>query len=485
MSARFRFDGSAAAFWIAPALLVAMASCGPRTSVERSLGSLPGGSKVAELNVVLVTLDTTRADRIGVYGRAVGAPHAETPVLDGLAARGATFLHAASVTPLTLPAHSTMVTGLLPAAHGVRDNGGYRLADERRTLAEVFADAGFRTGGFVSAYVLDHKWGIAQGFERYFDDFDLEKIRTLSMGEIQRPGNETVDEATRWIDSVSGPEGGRFFAWVHLYDPHSPHEAPEPWRSRYREEPYNAEISWTDSLVGRLLSHLEARGLRDRTIVAVIGDHGESLGDHGERDHGYFIYQSTQWVPFLVDAPFPEVRGRVVQSPVGQADLAPTLLALAGVDPAGGAGLEPGQGRSLVPLLAGGSDPEGSLPRAYGESFLPRLHYGWSELRSLRRDRWHFIEAPHAELYDVEADPRESRNLADQSAGSCVSSATRSPRSTPRSYRRRRERRPSRRTRRRCAPWRRSATWAVRRSTARSRSATSPTRRVASRSTTR
>lgn len=386
----------------------------------QALGALPSGVRADQLNVLLVTLDTTRADRIGVYGRPLGAPAPATPFLDQLSAAGATFLQASSVTPLTLPAHSTIMTGLLPAAHGVRDNGGFRLADERKTLAEAFAAAGFHTGGFVSAYVLDHKWGIAQGFERYFDDFDLEKVKTLSLGEIQRPGDETIAQATQWLDSLHGgaattPGGAggakteRFFAWVHLYDPHTPHTPPEPYKSRYPESPYNAEIAWTDSLVGRLLDYLDRSGLRQNTIVAVLGDHGEGLGDHGELDHGFFIYRSTSWVPFLLDAPFAAVHGRVVATPVGQADVAPTLLELAGVT----GGLDPGQGRSLVPLLSGQTDPADSLPRGYSEIFLPRLHYGWSELRSLRRDRWHFIEAPRAELYDIEADPGETRNLAD------------------------------------------------------------------------
>ncbi|MEO8198658.1 MAG: sulfatase-like hydrolase/transferase [Thermoanaerobaculia bacterium] len=381
----------------------------------QALGALPPGVRADQLNVLLVTLDTTRADRIGVYGRPLGGPAPATPFLDQLAAAGATFLQASSVTPLTLPAHSTIMTGLLPAAHGVRDNGGFRLADERKTLAEAFAAAGFHTGGFVSAYVLDHKWGISQGFERYFDDFDLEKVKTLSLGEIQRPGDETIAQATQWLDSLrtgvgSGlAPGGRFFAWVHLYDPHTPHTPREPYKSRYPDSPYNAEIAWTDSLVGRLLDYLDRSGLRQNTIVAVLGDHGEGLGDHGEVDHGFFIYRSTSWVPFLLDAPFAAVHGRVVATPVGQADIAPTLLELAGVT----GGLDPGQGRSLVPLLAGQADPADALPRGYSEIFLPRLHYGWSELRSLRRDRWHFIEAPRAELYDIEADPGETRNLAD------------------------------------------------------------------------
>ncbi|MDQ1346913.1 MAG: choline-sulfatase [Acidobacteriota bacterium] len=408
-----RSAGSTARFWIAVAVAAgAVCAAGCRSRAESPLGDLPAGVRRESLNVLLVTLDTTRADRIGVYGRPLGGSPPETPVLDRLAGEGALFLHASSVTPLTLPAHATILTGLLPGAHGVRDNGGFRLAEERKTLAEAFAAAGFRTGGFVSAYVLDHKWGIAQGFERYFDDFDLEKTKTLSLGEIQRPGNETIAEATKWIDSLATEGGGageRFFAWVHLYDPHTPHTPPEPWKSRYPGALYNAEVAWTDSLVGRLLDHLEGRGLRQRTVVMVVGDHGESLGDHGEAEHGFFIYRPTSWVPLIVDAPFAGARQRVVSTPVGQQDLAPTLLELAGV----AGGLEQGQGSSLVPLLAGGVDPPGSLPRGYSEIFLPRLHYGWSELRSLRRDRWHFIEAPRAELYDIAADPGENHNLAD------------------------------------------------------------------------
>ncbi len=395
-----RLEAATRRWIVAVGLLVS--GCGERGP----LGRLEHGLTARDLNVLLVTLDTTRADRIGCYAAARGTRAPQTPALDGLAATGTQFLNAVSVTPLTLPAHCTLHTGLLPAAHGVRDNGGYRLAPERKTLAEAFGAAGFRTGGFVSAYVLDHKWGIDQGFERYLDDFDLEAVKKLSMGEIQRPGDQTVEAALGWIDSL-GDE--RFFAWVHLYDPHTPYDPPEPFRSRYPGEPYAGEIAWTDSLVGRLLDHLAARGLRDKTIVAVIGDHGEALGDHGEADHGFFVYEATTWVPFLLDAPYARLRGRKVATAVGQADLAPTLLELAGV----AGGLEPGQGRSLVPLLAGQEDAAEAPPRGYSEAFLPRLHYGWAELRAIRKDRWHFIEAPRAELYDVEADPGEQRNLAD------------------------------------------------------------------------
>jgi arylsulfatase A-like enzyme/predicted Zn-dependent protease len=386
--------------------LLGAGGCAPRPP----LGRLPGGLAPRDLNLLLVTLDTTRADRIGAWARPLGRAAPETPHLDALAARGARFERAVAVTPLTLPAHCTMMTGLLPAAHGVRDNGGYRLDAARRTLAELFADAGARTGGFVSAFVLDHKWGIAQGFDTYFDDFDRAEAKSLSMGEIQRRGDETVARAAAWLDEVGG---ARFFAWVHLYDPHTPYEPPEPYRGRHPRAPYNAEIAWTDHLVGELVDHLERRGLSDRTLVAVVGDHGESLGEHDETGHGYFLYQPSTHVPLLVAGPYPALAGRTVAEVVGQADLAPTLAELAGLAPAGPAGLEPGQGRSLVPLLAGRPDPPGP-PRGYSETFVARLHYGWAELRGLRDGRWQFFEAPRPELYDLEADPGETVNLAER-----------------------------------------------------------------------
>ncbi|GMU66949.1 MAG: hypothetical protein AMXMBFR36_32230 [Acidobacteriota bacterium] len=393
-----------AAVWIT-IVAVLLGACRP----TGPLGRLPRGLEPRQLNVLLVTLDTTRADRIGAWAPASGSRAPATPHLDALAARGTRFDRAVSVTPLTLPAHCTLMTGLLPAAHGVRDNGGFRLPPERVTLAEVFAAGGFRTGAFVSAYVLDRKWGIAQGFERYFDDFELAAQKTVDMGDIQRRGDETVAAATKWLDEVTAAPGAPFFAWVHLYDPHSPYDPPEPYRSRHAGEPYNGEIAWTDALVGELVAHLERRGVAERTLIAVIGDHGESLGEHGESGHGYFVYQPSSHVPFALAGPYPGLAGRVVEAPVGQADLAVTLAELAGLG-AGAVRLEPGQGRSLVPLIAGGADPDGAPPRGYAETFVPRLHYGWSELRSLRTERWHFIEAARPELYDLAADPGETVN---------------------------------------------------------------------------
>jgi arylsulfatase A-like enzyme/predicted Zn-dependent protease len=351
----------------------------------------------ANLNLVVVTLDTTRADRIGCYG----AKDVATPRLDGLAVGGVRFDAAVSPMPLTLPAHCTLFTGLLPGAHGVRDNGGFKLAAEHVTLAEVLKEHGFETGGFVSAFVLDHRWGIAQGFDKYYDEFDLTQQEKLSMGEIQRPGNVTVDHALEWIRGV---RDRRFFAWVHLYDPHSPYDPPEPYKNRYAGRPYDGEIAWTDSLVGRLIDALKELDLTKKTVVVVMADHGESLGEHGEHGHGYFVYEQVTHVPFILATPYAHTHGRVIPSVVRSIDVAPTALELLGL-----AGALPGTGVSLVPLISGANAEPGD---GYSESYYARFHYGWSELRAVRTKRWHFIEAPKAELYDLSADPGETVNLA-------------------------------------------------------------------------
>jgi arylsulfatase A-like enzyme/tetratricopeptide (TPR) repeat protein len=369
-------------------------ACGERRS---GLGALPRGVKAADLNLIVVTLDTTRADRIGCYG----AKDVATPNLDALASGGVRFAAAVSPMPLTLPAHCTLFTGLLPGAHGVRDNGGFKLAAEHVTLAEVLKEHGLATGGFVSAFVLDHRWGISQGFDTYYDEFDLKLQEKLSMGEIQRPGNETVDHAVEWIRSV---KDRRFFAWVHLYDPHSPYDPPEPYKSRYPGRPYDGEIAWTDSLVGRLLDELKTLDLTKKTVIAVLADHGESLGEHGESGHGYFVYEQVTHIPFILASPYSGMRGRVVEAVVPSIDIAPTVLDLLGF-----AGTLPGTGSSVVPLIAGTGPEPGD---GYSESYYARFHYGWSELRAVRTKRWHFIEAPKAELYDLTADPGETVNLA-------------------------------------------------------------------------
>ena len=266
------------------------------TAGQVELGTLPAGVDRHRLNLLIVTLDTTRADRLGVYG----AADVETPAFDSVAAGGVLFEQAVSVAPLTLPAHSSIFTGKFPPEHGVRDNGGFFLGAEQVTLAEVLKAHGYRTGAFVGAYVLDAKWGINQGFDTYVDDFDLSQTRAVSLAAIQRPANEVVDKALPWLKSTAGAP---FFAWVHLYDAHAPYRPPEPFLSRYADHPYNGEIAFADSQVGRLLAELRSLGVDDRTVVVIMGDHGESLGDHGEIAHGFFVYDSVMHVPFVIRHP--------------------------------------------------------------------------------------------------------------------------------------------------------------------------------------
>ncbi len=368
-----------------------------RTTSGVALGTLPHGLSRNRLNLVIVTLDTTRADRIGAYG----ARDVRTPTVDGLANDGVLFEQAVSVAPLTLPAHSSIFTGKFPPEHGVRDNGGFFLGPEQTTLAEVLKAKGYRTGAFVAAYVLASRWGIGQGFDKYVDDFDLSQVKAVSLSAIQRPANEVLDKALPWIEEV---KDAPFFAWIHLYDPHAPYRPPEPFASQYEGHPYNAEIAFADSQVGRLVSLLQSRGLYDRTIIIVMGDHGESLGEHGESSHGFFVYNGVTHVPLIIHAPFTRTGRRRVADPVRSVDVMPTVLDLVGVAPPDGI-----SGVSLVPLMTGAKSELGL--DAYSEAMYPLHHYGWSDLHALRSGRYKVIDAPRPELYDVDRDPGEASNL--------------------------------------------------------------------------
>jgi arylsulfatase A-like enzyme/tetratricopeptide (TPR) repeat protein len=345
-------------------------------------------------DILLISIDTLRADRLGSYGHR----SAHTPVLDALAARGARFTRATTVTPLTLPAHTSLMTARFPTRHGVRDNGGYYVPGELETLAERARAAGYRTGAFVSSFVLDRRWGLDQGFDEYWDDFDLSGGGSASMDDIQRPATPVIDRALRWMTE---PGEAPTLTWVHLYDPHTPYAAPEPHRSRFPATmagAYDAEIAYVDVEIGRLLEDLRARGRLDRTLVVVTGDHGESLGEHGEQTHGFFIYQSTMHIPLIVAGP--DVTAAVIDRPARIVDIAPTLLSLADLP-----GLDDADGRALLP-----APPDEDAP-VYLESFYPRFHYGWSELTSVSDGRFKYIAAPRPELYDLEQDPGEVHNL--------------------------------------------------------------------------
>ncbi len=356
-------------------------------------------------NLLLVTLDTTRADHVSCYGY----PYATTPHLDRIAGDGIRFQNCTTPSAYTLPSHSSIMTGTYPTFHGVRTNGDRALASAHVTLAERLAEQGYRTGAFIGAFVLDGRWGLNQGFDHYDDQFELEKYRQIDLAGVQRPGNEVVDAALGWLDQ--GPESP-FFAWVHLYDPHAPYEPPEPYRSRFNgglAGLYDGEIAFTDAQIGRLLAWLEENGLTGETILAVVGDHGEALGSHGELGHGYFVYDYAVQVPLLLRTPLVEFRGLEIARQVTTIDLYPTLLEMLGLE------LPPGiQGRSLVPLVEGSAPAESSY--AYSESMVPYLQYGWSPIFSVRTERFKYIDAPRPELYDLVADPRERENLAQQRA---------------------------------------------------------------------
>ncbi len=362
--------------------------------------SLTGGR---DYNYVLITVDTLRADHVHCYGFTGG----ETPTIDRLASRGVRFEHCIAQTPLTLPSHTSIMTGTLPLFHGVRDNGGFLVPGELVTLAEVFKERGYETSAFVAAYVLDSKWGLDQGFDHYFDNFDFSKYEKISLGSVQRPANEVMDEALAWLEDRKDK---KFFTWIHLYDPHTPYEPPPDFAARYPNRPYVGEIAFADSQLGRLTGFLESLGLGDDTMIIFAADHGESLGEHQESTHGFFVYQEAIHVPLIVSTPFPTLWGKTVPGVVSLADIMPTVLEMADAPVPAQV-----QGRSLVPLLL---DPgkKTDVP-AYAETFYPRFHFGWSELQSFQDGRYKLIIAPDPELYDLVEDPEERRNLASSEPG--------------------------------------------------------------------
>ena len=352
-------------------------------------------------NVILVSIDTLRADRLGTYGyKPIRTPH-----IDRIAREGVVFENAATATPLTLPAHASIFTGRTPLRHGVIDNFGSLLAEDEQTLAEALAARGFATAGFVGAFVLDSRWGVAQGFDTYFDRFDPRgRVPATPLASSERPGNEVLEPALEWI----GRQGERpFFCFIHFFDPHTPYAPPEPYRSRYGPETlglYDGEVAFADSLVGELVSALEEQGVYEDTLMIVMGDHGESLGDHGEMTHGLFIYDATTRVPLILRSPGVDGGARIAAQ-VRTIDVMPTVLDLLEIETPAVV-----EGTSLRPLLG---DPAASLGlTAYMESHYSQSYFGWAPLVGLRSERYKFIEAPREELYDLQVDPGETGNLA-------------------------------------------------------------------------
>jgi arylsulfatase A-like enzyme/Flp pilus assembly protein TadD len=371
----------------------------PPRSDEDARGRIAGRHpEPSSLNLVVVTLDTLRADRLGCYGfRRVATPH-----IDAVAENGVVFEQATATQPMTLPSHASIFTGLIPPHHGVRDNGGFFVEEGAVTLAERLQEGGWATGAFVGAWVLDGRWGLDQGFDHYSDHFDLSKYKVVNLGTVQKPGDEVMDLALEWLETR---RDRRFFAWIHLYDPHTPYEPPSPFAERYPGQPYLGEIAYTDQVVGRLVAWLQESGTWDRTVLVLVGDHGESLGEHGEATHTFFVYDATQHVPLIVRTPWGD-RGRSAAQ-VSTVDIVPTVLDLLGLPAQDGL-----DGRSLAPLVL---DPRSERPGlAYSETYFPRFHYGWQHLRSVRDGAWKLIDAPRPELYDVRGDPGETTNVYDE-----------------------------------------------------------------------
>jgi choline-sulfatase len=346
--------------------------------------------------VLLVTIDTVRADRVGAYGYTKGS----TPALDRLAREGVRFGDATTQAPLTGPAHAALLTGVYPARFGIRDNASTPLPDAATTIAERFRAAGYRTGAFIGAFILDRPYGFAQGFDEF--DARFERFSSADKLRARRPGGAVADAALKWL----GAKDSRpFFAWVHLYDAHAPYEAPPPFGTRFRAAPYDGAIAYVDAQVGRLIAALEQSGALDRTLVSVAADHGEGLGEHGEDEHGFFLYESTLHVPWILRLPNHQHAGAVVADQVRAIDVAPTLLALAGLPRTDGL-----DGENVAPLLQ--ARRSGDAPPSYAETYYASLHFGWSPLSSLRDGTWKYVDAPTPELYDVKSDPAERRNLS-------------------------------------------------------------------------
>jgi len=350
-------------------------------------------------NVLLVSFDTTRADRLGCYGYAAAC----TPNFDRIAAEGVRFQWAFTPTPITLPAHTSLFTGLYPTAHGVRTNGTFRLAGKAETLAEVFRRAGYATAAFVGSIVLEAGYGLDQGFELYQDDMVTGGRRAGLLGNRELRAEEVTRRALEWLhhNGLRKP----FFLFVHYFDPHQPYEAPEEFSARFAD-PYDAEIAYTDFHFGRLLAALDSLQLAGNTVVVVLSDHGEGLGDHGEQTHSTFIYNSTARIPLAIRVPWiPALAGTVEKTNVSLVDVAATLAELCGI--------EPPQGHQGEPLLkeTGVNPPPVHRP-IYLECYYTYFAHGWSPLEAVVQNKWKYILAPQVELYDLASDPGELHNLA-------------------------------------------------------------------------
>ena len=370
-------------------VLIAAALIALSCSGERAFSLEPNPDR----NILLVTIDTLRADALGSYGGRAPTPH-----LDALASHGARFTFAHAQAVVTLVSHASILTGRYPYEHGIRDNTGYRLPPDEPTLATRLKARGFETGAFVGGFPLDRRFGLTPGFDRYDDR--MTKALSGEVSERERPADAVVASALEWI----GGRSGKWFAWVHVHDPHEPYQPPGEFATRFATNPYAGEVAWTDSALGPLFDRLA--GLSRPTLVVVTGDHGESLGEHGERTHSLFAYEATLHVPLIVAEVTKEAKdtkGRVIDTPARHVDLFPTILASAGDAPAAGSGV------SLIATIDAG---RGEERPSYFEAMSAAVTRGWAPLRGVLVGREKYIDLPIVELYDLAADPKEATNLA-------------------------------------------------------------------------
>jgi len=347
-------------------------------------------------NVVVITIDTLRADHLGCYGY----KQIHTPNIDALAADGLRFERAYTPVPVTLPSHTVIFTGTYPMFSGIHDFAANKLSPDQPTLASVLKQQGYTTGAVIGSAVLDSRFGLNHGFDFYYDHFDFSRLQESNLDEMERPGNIVADVTLDWL---SKNFQNKFFLWMHLYDPHYPYRPPAPYSDEYKDRPYDGEIAFADAQVGRLIQFLKRKDLYGRTLIVLSGDHGESLGEHGEKTHGFFIYNATLHVPLIFHLPG-SASAKTVPDLVSSADLMPTILQILKIDVPAQV-----QGRSLLPLIAPKKQNESRS--LYAETFLPRLHFNWSELRGAETENYHFIDAPKPELYDLTKDPGETQNL--------------------------------------------------------------------------
>jgi arylsulfatase A-like enzyme/Flp pilus assembly protein TadD len=376
------------------------------SAIHVKAAASPAPSHRVPVNIILITIDTVRADHLSCYGY----KNIQTATLDALARDGIVFDRAIAQVPLTWPSHTVILTGTYPFQNGVQDFTGQPLAPQFRSVAQAFKQHGYATGAVVSAFVLDRSWGLARGFDFYDDAFSASAFAQKDVGLVDRKAAESVTHAVKWLQK----SGNRpFFFWLHLYDPHSPYDPPEPYRARYQSHLYDGEIAYADHELGRLITWLKQAQLYRRTAIVFLSDHGESLGEHGEDEHGFFVYDSTIHIPLIVKPPAGSgLRPGRVTGPVETTAVAPALLRFAGIKDV----IEKQfQSHGLF-----GADAEHE-DQAYSETFYPFSSFGWSPLRSLETSRYHYIEAPQPELYDLTADPEEKNNLApSQSAVAAV-----------------------------------------------------------------